>query len=191
VDTEEGIQWQLAEQAQSTALTQSLSLARESPLAQLAEWLEPVPLSQEEDSAEDADWIKETGETSGTVEVSPSRGWRGAFDDDGGDSIRPASPSTDNNSLYSESVHGLGDETGSIRLSDEADDIDWAAYGTGDDTDNASNSDDGPEDRQARQAESSEHTANDGDNGVDQEQHARAAAARLKMAWNKRCTCGT
>jgi len=71
----EPAQWQLAERVWSTASTQSLSSVRGSPLPQLAEWLEPVPLLQEEDSAEDADWVRETGETSGTAEVSPSEGW--------------------------------------------------------------------------------------------------------------------
>jgi hypothetical protein len=137
--------------------------------------------------------------------VSPSGGWHGAFDNDnnngGGDndggsdngddnSVRPASPLTDN-SLYCESVHGLGDEAGSIQLSDEADDVDWAAHSNNDYTDNASDSDDGPEDQRARQAGSNEPTANDEDDEVEQEQHTGAAASRLKMAWNKRCTCGT
>ena len=136
----------------------------------------------------------------------PSRGWHGAFDDNnnngdndggsdndgGGDddnSVRPASPLTEN-SLYCESVHGLGDEAGS-QLSDEADDVDWAAHSNNDYTDNASDSDDGPEDRRARQAGSNEHTADDEDDEVEQEQHTGAAASRLKMAWDKRCTCGT
>jgi hypothetical protein len=146
--------------------------------------------SMEEDSMEDTDQVRETGEASRTVEVSPSGGWHGAFDD-GGDSIQPASPLTDNYSLYFESPHGLGDEAGSIQLSDEADDIDWAAYSTNDYTENASNSDDGSEDQQARQADSSEHTADDENDGVDQDQYTRTAAAQLKMAWNKRCMCGT
>jgi hypothetical protein len=123
-DTEEGAQWQLAERVRSTASTQSSSLARESPLPQLAQWLEPVLLLQEEDSA-------------------------------------------------------------------EADDIDWATHSDNDYTDNASNSDDGPEDRRARQAGSNEPTANDEDGEVEQEQYTGAAASRLQMAWNKRCTCST
>ena len=101
-------------------------------------------------------------------------------DSDGSNSVRPALPLTDN-SLYSE----LGGEAESIKLSD---DIDWAAHSN---TDNASNSDDGPEDQRAMQADSSEHTVDDENDRVDQEQHTRAAAAQLKMAWNKRCTCGT
>jgi hypothetical protein len=150
-DTEEGAQWQLAERVRSTASTQSLSLVRESPLPQLAQLLEPVPLLQDEDSAENADWVRETGETSGIAKVLPSEG---------------------------------------IQLSNEADDIDWAAHSNNDYTDNASNSDDGPEDRRARQAGSNEPTANDGDGEVEQEQHTKAAASQLQMAWNKRCTCG-
>lgn len=130
--------------------------------------------------------------------MSTSGSWHGAFDDDSGegdsgdndsgdndnggdsddsDSVRPASPLTDN-SLYS-------GEAGLTQLSVN---VDWATHSN---TDNASNSNDGPEDQRARQADSSEHTADDGDDGVNQEQHTRAAAARLKMAWNKRCTCGT
>ena len=185
-DTKEGAQLQPTERVPVTALTQSPPPVRKPPLLQLAEWLE-----QEEDSIEDTDQVRETGETSGTVKVSPSGGWQGAFDDDSGDNIQPGSPLTDNNSLYSESVDGLGDEAGSIQLSDEADNIDWAAYSTSDCTDNASNSDDGPEDQQARQADFSEHTTDDENDGVDQDEYTRAAAAQLKMAWNKRCTCST
>jgi hypothetical protein len=102
--------------------------------------------------------------------------WHGAFDDDSGDndngsdsdgsdSVRPASPLTDN-SLYSE----LGGEAGLIQLSNN---VDWAVYSN---IDNASNSNDGPENQRARQADSSEYTANNRDDGVDQEQYTRAAA---------------
>ena len=73
--------------------------------------MEPVPLLQEEDSAEDADWVGEIGDISRTAEVSTSGSWYGAFDDGSGDNdngtdsddddnVRPASSLTDN-SLYS------------------------------------------------------------------------------------------
>jgi hypothetical protein len=78
-------------------------------------------LLQEEDSAEDTDQVRETGKTSRTVEVLLSEGWHRAFNNN---SIRPALLSTDNNSLYSKSVHGLGDEARSIRLFNKADSID-------------------------------------------------------------------
>lgn len=80
---------------------------------------------------------------------------------------------------------------GSIQLSHEADDVDWVAYSTDNYTDNASVSDDGSEDQQASQEGHSEYAVNDQSDGVDREQHTRAAAARLKMAWDKRCACGT
>ena len=182
-DTDRVAKWQL------TASTHSLSSVHESPRSQLVESTEPALLSEEEDGAEDADQVGEIGDISGTAEVSTSGSWHGAFDDSGdndnggdsddSDSVQPATPLTDN-SLYSE----LGGEAGLTQLSDN---VDWAADSN---TDNASNSNDGPEDQRARQADSSEHTADDRDDGVDQEQYTRAAAARLKIAWNKRCTCG-
>jgi len=92
--------------------------------------------------------------------VLPSGGWHGAFnnnnnnsggDNDGGsnngddNSVRPASPLTDN-FLYYKSMHGLGNKAGLIQLSNKADNVDWAAYSNNDYIDNASDSDNGPKD---------------------------------------------
>ena len=71
-----------------------------------------------------------------------------------------------------------GDELG------EEDYINWAAYNA--DNRSASDGDDGPDDEQTRQAE---HAAEDQPDKADPEQYTKAAAAGLKMAWDKRCTC--
>ena len=108
-DTKEGVQLQPTKQVPVTALTQSPPLVRKPPLLQLAKQLE-----QEEDSIKDTDQVRETGETSGTVKVSLSGGWQGAFNDNSGNNIQPRLLLTNNNSLYSKSIDGLGNKAGLI-----------------------------------------------------------------------------
>lgn len=79
----------------------------------------------------------------------------------------------------------------SVRLSYEADNVDRAAYSTDTYTDNASGSDDESEDQQENEEDDSRQVVdNDQSDEVSREQHIRAAAARLRMAWGRHCTCG-
>jgi hypothetical protein len=81
---------------------------------------------------------------------------------------------------------------GGSRNENEVDDVDWAAHGADNDSDTISVIDGGTEDQHASEISHSEHAsaADDQSDGDNQGQHIRAAAAQLKMAWNKRCACG-
>jgi hypothetical protein len=71
-----------------------------------------------------------------------------------------------------------GDELG------EEDYINWAVYNA--DNRSVNDGDNESGDEQTRQAE---HAAEDQSDDVDPERYTKAAATRLKMAWDKRCTC--
>lgn len=88
-------------------------------------------------------------------------------------------------------MDGGAQAVGSVRLSYEADNADRAAYGTDTYTDNTSGSGDESEDRQENEEDDSRQVVDDDQsNEVSREQHIKAAAARLKMAWRRHCTCG-
>ena len=70
---------------------------------------------------EDIDQVREIGKISKIVEVLLSKSWHRAFNNN---SIWPVLLLTDNNSLYSKSIYGLGDEAKSIQLFNKADSID-------------------------------------------------------------------
>ncbi|KAJ9655921.1 hypothetical protein H2201_008702 [Coniosporium apollinis] len=78
---------------------------------------------------------------------------------------------------------------GSVQLPYEADDVDQATSSTDSNTEDASISNDGTEDQQASREDHGEHAADNQSDGVDREQHIRAAETRLKKAWAKHCTC--
>ena len=159
---------------QSTAPTAPMPSVSESPLPQLAETVQPVPLYNEEYSQEHANRVEGVYRTREPIEESPIADWFGAFSDAGDNgSVRPTSPLTDH-SLDSNS----GDELG------EEDYINWAVYNA--DNRSVNNSDNGSGDEQIRQAE---HAAEDQSDDADPEQYTKAAATRLKMAWDKRCKC--
>jgi hypothetical protein len=71
-----------------------------------------------------------------------------------------------------------GDELG------KEDHINWAVYNA--DNRSVNDGDNGSGDEQIRQAE---QAAEDQSDDADPEQYTKAAAARLKMAWDKRCMC--
>ena len=78
------------------------------------------------------------------------------------------------------------------QLDYESDNADWTFYGTDNNIDHESDSDSnsGVGDQQEGQRDNSEHATDSQSEGDNQEQHTRTAAARLKMAWHKLCSCG-
>ena len=59
---------------------------------------------------EEVDQVRETGKTSGIIEVLPRGAQYRAPNDDNSNSIWPTLLLTDNNSVYSKSAHRLGDK---------------------------------------------------------------------------------
>jgi hypothetical protein len=159
---------------QSTAPTPPIPSVSKPPLPQLAETVQPVSLCNEEYSREQADRVERAYRTREPIEEPPIADCFGAFSDAGDNgSVRPTSPLTDH-SLDPNS----GDELG------EEDYINWAVHNA--DNRSVNDGDDGSGDKQTRQAEC---TAEDPSDDVGPEQYTKAAAARLKMAWDKRCSC--
>jgi hypothetical protein len=111
------------------------------------------------------------------------------------ETVSIASPPMPNRSTQTEPAqrHPTPTPAGrSYNENEEADNVDWAAPGTNNDSDTISVMGGGTEDQHASEMDHSEHAsaADDPSDGVDQGQHIRAAAAQLKMAWDKRCACG-